>query len=228
MNHAAKRLALLDEDRDLLESWVSAHNTPQALSWRAQIVLQAAEGLANTHIAEAIGVSVITVREWRKRFASEGIASLTQVKAGRGRKRLIEAQKVKQIVHDTLHTQPKGATHWSCRTMAKRHLQNNLRAPELHQTPSEHDPLQRPDAPSHQTAPEPSGERLCTPAHHRSELCARALLIGRAWSGSTMKDRKFYRVVGARRESNRPGILAHMPDVGASGSASSVREGVRK
>ena len=116
-----KRLALLDEDRDVLELWVSAHNTPQALAWRAQIVLQAAEGMANTHIAEAIGVSVVTVREWRKRFASEGIASLTQVKAGRGRKRVIEAQKVKQIVHDTLHTRPKGATHWSCRTMAKRH-----------------------------------------------------------------------------------------------------------
>ena len=121
MNHAAERLVLSDEDRDVLESWVSAHNTPQALAWRAQIVLHAAEGMANTHIAEAIGVSVITVREWRKRFASEGIVSLTQVKPGRGRKRVIDAHRIKQIVHDTLHTRPKGATHWSCRTMAKRH-----------------------------------------------------------------------------------------------------------
>ena len=121
MNHAAERLVVSDEDRDVLESWVSAHNTPQALTRRAQIVLRAAEGMANTHIAEVIGVSVITVREWRKRFASEGIASLTQVKPGRGRKRVIDAHKVKQIVHDTLHTRPQGATHWSCRTMARRH-----------------------------------------------------------------------------------------------------------
>lgn len=46
----------------------------------------------NTHIAESIGVTVITVREWRKRYASEGIDSLTQVKTGRGRKRVIDAQ----------------------------------------------------------------------------------------------------------------------------------------
>ena len=121
MNHSAKRLALAAEDRAVLESWVSAHNTPQALAWRAQIVLQAAEGMANTHIAETVGVTVITVREWRKRFESEGIASLTEVKAGRGRKRIIDARKIKRIVDDTLHRQPKGATHWSCRTMAKRH-----------------------------------------------------------------------------------------------------------
>ena len=121
MNHAAERLVLSDEDRDVLESWVSAHNTPQALAWRAQIVLHAAEGMANTHIAEAIGVSVVTVREWRRRFDSEGIASLTQVRPGRGRKRVIDAHKVRRIVHDTLHTRPRGATHWSCRTMARRH-----------------------------------------------------------------------------------------------------------
>jgi transposase len=118
MNHSAKRLVLCDEDRDVLESWVSAHNTPQALAWRAQIVLHAAEGMANTHIAESIGVTVVTVREWRKRFEAEGIGSLSQIKSGRGRKRVIDAAKVKQIIHDTLHTLPKGATHWSCRSMA--------------------------------------------------------------------------------------------------------------
>ena len=40
------------------------------------------------------------------------------------------------------------------------------------------------------------------------------------------KDRKFYRVVGARRESKRPQNLAAMPDVGPRGCASSVREAV--
>ena len=31
----------------------------------------------------------------------------------------IGPEKVEKIVHTTLHTQPKGATHWSCRTMAQ-------------------------------------------------------------------------------------------------------------
>ena len=114
MNHAARKLKLSPQDREVLESWVSAHTTPQALAWRAQIVLLAAEGIANSRIAESVGVSVVTVREWRKRFESEGISALTQIKAGRGRK-------MKQIVHDTLHTRPEGATHWSCRSMAEYH-----------------------------------------------------------------------------------------------------------
>jgi transposase len=121
MNHAAKALNLSKEYREVLESWVSAHNTPQALVWRAHIVLLAAEGEPNTHIAEQLGVTVVTVREWRRRFESDGIEALTRVKPGRGRKREIHAEQVKRIIHDTLHTQPKGATHWSCRTMAKQH-----------------------------------------------------------------------------------------------------------
>ena len=41
---------------------------------------------------------------------------------------------------------------------------------------------------------------------------------------NSIKDRKFYRVGVARRESKRPRILAAIPDVGARGCASSVRE----
>ena len=119
MNPAASALNLSTQDRGVLESWVRAHNTPQALVWRAQIVLLAAQGEANTHIADRLGVTVVTVREWRKRFESDGIDTLTRVKPGRGRKREIDAEQVKQIIHDTLHSKPKGATHWSCRTMAK-------------------------------------------------------------------------------------------------------------
>ena len=121
MNHPAKALRLSDQDRERLESWWRAHNTPQALAWRAQIVLHAADGLPNTRIAEEVGVTVVTVREWRKRFEVEGIDSLTEIKPGRGRKREISATKVKRIIHDTLQVKPRGATHWSCRTMADRH-----------------------------------------------------------------------------------------------------------
>ncbi len=41
-------------------------------------------------------------------------------------------------------------------------------------------------------------------------------------------DRNFYRVVGAELESNRPGILTAMPDVGGRDSASSAREAVHQ
>ncbi len=121
MNHPAKALQVSTQDRDRLESWLRAHNMPQAMAWRAQIIVYAAEGLPNTRIAKEVGVSVVTVREWRKRFEMEGIDGLTEIKPGRGRKREISATKVKRIVHDTLHVKPRGATHWSCRSMADRH-----------------------------------------------------------------------------------------------------------
>jgi len=121
MNHTAKALELSHQDREVLETWVRAHNTPQALAWRAQIVLLAADAMANTRIAKELNVSVVTVRAWRKRFVAEGIEALSEVKTGRGRKREIGADRVAAIVNDTLQSKPRGETHWSCRTMAARH-----------------------------------------------------------------------------------------------------------
>jgi transposase len=56
---------------------------------------------------------------WRERFAAAGPAALTEVRPGRGRKPTISAAKVKAIVAATTQTVPPGATHWSCRRMAR-------------------------------------------------------------------------------------------------------------
>jgi transposase len=80
----------------------------------------AAEGVANSTIAASVGVTAVTVRSWRDRFASEGLAKLGVVREGRGRKPVLSAEKVEEIVRLTQHEKPSGATHWSCRSMAKR------------------------------------------------------------------------------------------------------------
>ena len=80
----------------------------------------AAEGVANSQIAESVGVTPLTVRSWRARFADEGLAKFGQVREGRGRKPVLSAAKVEEIVRLTQHETPAGATHWSCRSMAKR------------------------------------------------------------------------------------------------------------
>ena len=90
-----------------------------ATSQRAQALLMAAGGEANSHIAEAVGVSVGTVRSWRERFAEEGLAKLGDVRSGRGRKPTIGEEQIAEIVDLTLHSKPEGHTHWSCRTMAE-------------------------------------------------------------------------------------------------------------
>lgn len=86
---------------------------------RAQIILKAADGVANHRIAGDLNVSRPTVLLWRRRFLERGTVGLTEIAEGRGRKSSISAAKEKQIVEATLHTKPKAATHWSCRTMAK-------------------------------------------------------------------------------------------------------------
>jgi transposase len=108
-----------EEQRALLERWARAHGTPQSIAMRARVVLMAADGESNSAIARALGVSRPTVIMWRKRFAKGGPQALTEVKEGRGRKRTISAQKVKEIVIATTQTTPPGETHWSCRSMAK-------------------------------------------------------------------------------------------------------------
>ena len=60
-----------------------------------------------------------TVRAWRERFEARGWPSSVEVRKGRGPKPSIPAETVEAIVEATLHSTPKGQTHWSTRTMAK-------------------------------------------------------------------------------------------------------------
>jgi len=92
---------------------------PQQVSQRCRIVLAAAQGQPDKLIADDLGLNFKTVALWRKRFISEGPDSLWEVAEGRGRKPTLTPEDVGQIVDATLQTKPAGATHWSCRTMAK-------------------------------------------------------------------------------------------------------------
>jgi transposase len=111
-------LTITEEQRRILEAWIKARNTPQKIVFRSQLVLLAAEGMANSRIAEQLETSRPTVWLWRERFAAGGPDSLVDDAPGRGRKPGISATKIKQIIDATLQTKPKAATHWSARTMA--------------------------------------------------------------------------------------------------------------
>src|SRR4051794_40700823 len=116
---AAKPLPMSDGERATLEqlsrSQAAAHRQVQ----RAKALLLAADGVANAWISAQVGVTPVTVRAWRARFEQDGLARLGEVREGRGRRASISEEQVRAIVHDTLHTTPPGATHWSCRTMAQ-------------------------------------------------------------------------------------------------------------
>jgi transposase len=99
----------------LSRSQTAAHRDVQ----RAKALLMASDGLATTRVAQQLGVSPATVTRWRESFAKEGLKASVKVRPGRGRKPSITPEKVAAIVDATLHEKPAGATHWSCRSMAR-------------------------------------------------------------------------------------------------------------
>ncbi len=119
MTKTTAALPMTPEQHQTLEAWVRAQNTPQSIALRARILLLAAGGLPSSHVAREADCSRSTVILWRRRFEQGGPAALTEIAPGRGRKPTYGAGRVKEVVEATTQTKPKGATHWSTRTMAK-------------------------------------------------------------------------------------------------------------
>ena len=118
---SALPLAVSEPEERILRGLVRAPSTPQGIALRVKIVLLAAEGTANNAIAARLSVSRPTVLLWRKRFFEKGSAGLLVIEEGRGRKPVIQDCVIDAIVEDTLHARPPDATHWSTRTLGKKH-----------------------------------------------------------------------------------------------------------
>jgi transposase len=74
----APALVLGDGDREELERWTRSDRFRAAAAKRARIVLLAAEGEANTRIAELSDATVTTVLNWRGRYEDIGMTALHQ------------------------------------------------------------------------------------------------------------------------------------------------------
>ena len=106
-------------ERRQLETWQSAHGTPQQVALRCRIILGALAGA---------GQCVDRRRSWRKPAdratvahagREQGIGEVWQIAAGRGRKPQYDQAQRAAIIEATLQSKPKGMTHWSCRLMAE-------------------------------------------------------------------------------------------------------------
>jgi putative transposase len=85
---------------------------------RARIILMAAEGMYNTEIGKRVGLTSSMVGYWRKRFLSQGLEGLGD-EPRPGGPRSISDEEIAALLRKTLGRKPKGATHWSCRSMAE-------------------------------------------------------------------------------------------------------------
>src|SRR3954471_4454207 len=86
-------LGLRSGDRDLLGSWTRSSSVRAGLAQRARMVLLAADGVSNTEIAERVGVARQTVISWRERYATSGVAGLSDEHRS-GRPRTVDRAKI--------------------------------------------------------------------------------------------------------------------------------------
>ena len=115
----ASPLALSEAEKKHLRRISRHRSTPRGILLRVEIVLAAAEGIANRAIARKLATSLPTVLLWRKRYEAEGLAGMLEDRPRSGRPKQLTAEREVAIVEATLKTTPKDATQWSVRTMAE-------------------------------------------------------------------------------------------------------------
>ncbi len=114
----AIEIDLTESERRELVRFSRKRTGAQGLAFRARVVLKASEGTSNLRIAEQLETTRMTVAKWRGRFAADRLDGLLD-EPRPGRPREVGDDRVEEIVERTLHSRPKGATHWSVRTLAK-------------------------------------------------------------------------------------------------------------
>ena len=72
----APALIVEDSDQAALRAAVRARTSEQRAVTRARIVLRSAEGAPIERIAAELGVAIMTVKLWRRRYAAAGLAGL--------------------------------------------------------------------------------------------------------------------------------------------------------
>ena len=115
----APEVMLDSKDTQQLERWSHGRSTSARLVLRSKIILNAANGETNKEIARKLHVRQKTVALWRNRFVTYGIDGMKKDAPRPGRRPKISQNKVDEIIDKTLRTKPKGATHWSTRSLAK-------------------------------------------------------------------------------------------------------------
>ena len=118
MPRKATPITLDADERSQLSSLANSRSLPHGLVRRAQIVLACADGEAGKSIAQRMNLNKNTVVKWRKRYLEQGLQGLhDELRAGRPRSHGDE--RVAEIINTALQSQPKGATHWTNRSMAE-------------------------------------------------------------------------------------------------------------
>ena len=116
----AAEVALTDEERATLRSWLAAGKTERRLAFRAAVILGVAEGLSNQAVAARLGARPATVSKWRGRFARAGLPGLADAPRS-GKPSHYEAAHERRILAALDEPPPAGYGRWDG-TLLAQHL----------------------------------------------------------------------------------------------------------
>ena len=116
---AAPPLPLGEADRAVLLGVIRAGTSEQRAVTRARIVLRSADGIPIERLAVELGVAIMTVKLWRRRYAEAGLAGLSDAPRP-GHPPTYTREDRDRLVALTMGPPPEGQTHWSVRAMARR------------------------------------------------------------------------------------------------------------
>ena len=109
-------IVLNEDEHAELQRWGRRRRTPNALHLRAGIVLDCARGYSGEEIADRHQTSQQTVTKWRRRFARDRLAGLSDAPRS-GQPRRHSDERVQEVLEATLNRRPRNATHWSVRSL---------------------------------------------------------------------------------------------------------------
>jgi transposase len=110
-------LVLSETEREKLESMARRARSAPQLARRARIILKCAERVDNKTVARQLRVTPQMVGKWCARFVSERLEGLPDEPRPGAPRQVADAQ-VEDVIVRTLEHTPRGATHWSTRSMA--------------------------------------------------------------------------------------------------------------
>jgi transposase len=132
----AQAIELTATERDALERRVRARTSSQQAALRARIVLAAADGVTNTDIGSALGITRHTAQHWRNRFVAqrgEGLVDRPHQPLPRLYDATIQAKIITLACQKPADLGWKGQTHWSVVDLATyigEHAELGLGAPK--------------------------------------------------------------------------------------------------
>ncbi len=115
------KIELTAKQREELERWARSYTAPYWQVVRAKVVLLAANGMANSEVAQQVGTSPQVVHRWRKRFCEQGLEALKD-RPRSGRPRVFPSQvsvEVKALACQLPATTGAPLSRWSCAELAR-------------------------------------------------------------------------------------------------------------